>query len=495
MSASREKKKRQNQPEVPVTETSKKGMSQGLKRALTTVVAIVLVALVIFLGMVSTSFFEKHITVADANGHKLTAADVNYYYANGYNNISSYMGTLFDAEKPLNEQPYISDEFATWGDYVMDYAVATAADTYAIYDEAVAQGYTLTEEEQATIDNELASLSAFAPMYGYASADAFIAAQFGAGCNMKSYEEYVTVNTLANSYAQSAIDKLTYTEEDLDAYYNEHTEDFDSVSFRVFSVAPSLFPDETDEEAALKLCEEAAKAMAEAAQGNEQAFLDQAKELTLDEDAETYEPDTATLRHDYTLSACAEAYRQWLADDARQEGDATYVANGEQGYYVVYFLHNEDMSFQLPNVRHILISVTDPEDEAVKAEAQEKAQSILDEYLAGEQTEEAFAELAKTHSMDNAEEGGLYENITPGYMVESFEDWCYDESRQPGDTGIVESSYGYHIMYFCGLGDVYLDYAVENTMRQNDYDQWETDMTADVTYNVSKLASTLVTER
>jgi hypothetical protein len=28
-----------------------------------------------------------------------------------------------------------------------------------------------------------------------------------------------------------------------------------------------------------------------------------------------------------------------------------------------------------------------------------------------------------------------------------------DPARQPGDTGLVESSYGWHIMYYVGSGD------------------------------------------
>ena len=33
-------------------------------------------------------------------------------------------------------------------------------------------------------------------------------------------------------------------------------------------------------------------------------------------------------------------------------------------------------------------------------------------------------------------------------MVQEFEDWCFDETRVPGDTGIVDTEYGSHIMYF-----------------------------------------------
>ena len=35
-------------------------------------------------------------------------------------------------------------------------------------------------------------------------------------------------------------------------------------------------------------------------------------------------------------------------------------------------------------------------------------------------------------------------------MVQAFNDWCFDADRQVGDTGIVKTNYGYHIMYFSG---------------------------------------------
>lgn len=37
-------------------------------------------------------------------------------------------------------------------------------------------------------------------------------------------------------------------------------------------------------------------------------------------------------------------------------------------------------------------------------------------------------------------------------MVNSFSAWCFDSSRKAGDTAIVKSDFGYHIMYFVGTG-------------------------------------------
>ena len=113
------------------------------------------------------------------------------------------------------------------------------------------------------------------------------------------------------------------------------------------------------------------------------------------------------------------------------------------------------------DVRHILIypegadgtniSTEEFSDEAWEA-AKTQAQELLDTFLAGDRTEEEFAALANEHSADpgSNQNGGLYEGVTEGEMVAAFNDWCFDPERQVGDTGIVKTNYGYHVMYFSG---------------------------------------------
>ena len=80
-----------------------------------------------------------------------------------------------------------------------------------------------------------------------------------------------------------------------------------------------------------------------------------------------------------------------------------------------------------------------------------EAQRILDLWLQNP-TEDYFAELANEHSDDQdgkVTNGGIYTNITSSTsFVKPFLDWCMDENRQVGDYGIVQTEYGYHIMYF-----------------------------------------------
>ena len=142
------------------------------------------------------------------------------------------------------------------------------------------------------------------------------------------------------------------------------------------------------------------------------------------------------------------------------------------------------------------VTYTDEE----KAEALAEAEAILEEYLAGDATEESFAALAteKTDDTGSAATGGLYEDITPeqGVYVESFTNWATDPERKAGDTGIIESTFGYHVMYYVGDSDIsYRDYMIREDIRTETMSAWHEDIMASaeiVVENTSKLKKDIV---
>ena len=127
------------------------------------------------------------------------------------------------------------------------------------------------------------------------------------------------------------------------------------------------------------------------------------------------------------------------------------------------------------NVRHVLITpeggtadangqMTYTEEEWAAAEV--KAQGLLDAWLAGDATEDAFAEMANTNSTDPGSNtnGGLYTGVAEGDMVTEFNDWCFDAARQVGDSGLVKTVFGYHIMYYSGEEYIWSAYAKEDLL-------------------------------
>ena len=191
----------------------------------------------------------------------------------------------------------------------------------------------------------------------------------------------------------------------------------------------------------------------------------------------------AYIRDSYGESATQESFQQYLYDSyfvtaysnelynsltfTDAEIEAYYDDNADT--FTAYGIEKSDQPNV--NVRHILIQPADTSDseedsdsaaeavseEAAWADAKAEAERIYKEWEAGEATEESFGELANTYSTDGGSNtaGGLYENVYPGQMTEEFNDWCFDTSRKAGDTAIVKTSYGYHIMYYVGATDSY----------------------------------------
>lgn len=117
----------------------------------------------------------------------------------------------------------------------------------------------------------------------------------------------------------------------------------------------------------------------------------------------------------------------------------------------------------LVDVRHILLEPKDADEDKTISDAEwetcrQEAQAILDQWLAGEKSENSFAELANEHSVDPGSntKGGLYASVAEGSMVDAFDAWIFDETRQIGDYGLVKTEYGYHIMFFSGTEDIWI---------------------------------------
>ena len=225
---------------------------------------------------------------------------------------------------------------------------------------------------------------------------------------------------------------------------------------------------------------------------DEASFSKLAKEYASEEDKETFDDDTATILKGVTKSTVSSnidsKLADWLFDTARAVGDKTTCTTDKYVYVIYVTKPVYRVETPLASARHILISFENVQKSmesagettestetsatasdgtvinnetkystAVVLKAYEQAKSLLDQYKSGDQTEEAFAELANKNSADTSstknDNGGLYEDIELGKMVAPFENWVYDESRKPGDVGLVETTYGWHIMYFVDKHD------------------------------------------
>ena len=303
--------------------------------------------------------------VATVGSQVLTNAELQIYYwlevQNFLANYGSYIAYIgLDITQPLDTQSCtFSDTPMTWQQYFLDSALADWHNYAALAEEGKANGFVLEQEYADMIAALPESLATDAGLQGFGSAEEFLAANVGAGATVADYQSYMTTYYNGFMFFQSEYENMVPTQEEMDAYYAEHEEEYVSQGVT-----------------------------------KEGIYVDVRHILVL--------PEGATVETIYTETFSEEA---WAA--------------GEK-----------------------------------------KAQEILDLWLSGEQTEEMFALMANDYSQDPGSKtmGGLYTDVYVGMMVEEFEAWCFDETRQVGDYGIVKTDLGYHIMYFSGSRPIWVSY-------------------------------------
>ena len=499
MSASREKDTRQakagfGQADPKTAREAQQRKEEKRNNRLYGVIAVVFVIIAIACLVYRSNLIPKMATAATIGDESYTAAEVNYYFVNNYQNFLSqnyqyisYMG--LDVNTDLRDQEYSDGE--SWFDFFMDQTLQQMAEIQALNDAAEADGFAWNDDLQAQLDENLDSLKSNASSNAL-STTAYLRRIFGNTMTEKIFEEQTKRTLLAQAYAQNYEDSLTYTEDQLTEAYNADPKSFDKVSYEVIRVNGAA--DTTDEDGnTIDVTDEMTQqAMADAKASADSMYTawmagSDPSEL-VDNDKSTYTSTDAGAWSDSIMM-------NWLFDDARKAGDSTVLEDTDNSYYYVVLFHDrfrED--YNTVDVRHILIqpeATTFSEDDegydadvqAKKDAAKQKAEDLLAQWKAGDATEDSFAELANENSAVSGSNtnGGLYSQVHQGQMVDAFNDWCFDPARKAGDTGIVETDYGYHIMYFVGTDLPYWQVQVEDTLKNDDFNTWYTEKTADYT--------------
>lgn len=468
-------------------------------------VAIVL-AVVLILGAVAgtLNFFgtpERLIKVSSGEkAYSFTLGELNWYYYNswsGYQNQAyqfemSYgegfgaMALGYDYTKAPAAQEYLDTyasstgikpeelgvENPTWADAFKYAAVSQLIQIKYGVEKAREAGLELSEDEAKAIDEQIESYREAAKKQDF-SLNRFLRAQIGNGINEKVLRQIMEESALASAYFEKLSGDIMngITDEQIDAKFAENSDKYSvaGARFYEFTAAEAETKDGDSEEqkkaaqdAENKLAKEKAEAFL-AGVTDEASFVKLAENALKAEDPDAeVEAEEVTKFYDYSFDSFnnkSEELSKWIFDDARAVGDKAVLKTGDSSYAVVLMtvLPHKDMGVNSHDVRHILVQF--PTDESgqtkkltdeQKAEYKTKAQAILDEYLKNP-TEDNFAALAtaKTEDPGSKENGGLYTGITKNSSyVEAFLNWAVDPARKTGDTGIVETEYGYHIMYY-----------------------------------------------
>ena len=537
MSASDKKKLRKEQAAAQLTERQKQAQAEAKKtKALTVTFVVIMLAIALTAAGVlgvravnNSGIFEKNTITATVGDHKLNAVQINYYlndivrnqysqwqsmYGDSTSMYLSMMGV--STNTPLNEQVTNEETGETWADNFLHQALEKAKSDYALYDKAMAEGFKLSEEDESSIKLSLEQIKLYALYYaGQKNPNKYLRALYGYGSDMKSYEEYTRVSYIASAYYNKNREALKYDDTAIRTEDNKDLNKYTSFSYATYYLSSSSFleggtKDEkgnisyTDAEkaAALKKAEEVANSLLAAKDITE---LDTAiKALEINKDNKNA---AATQNQLVMYSEIPASMQSWIADKAREENNITVIANesttkdadGKEtkvtnGYYVVLFQTRDENLRPLANVRHLLVQfeggTTDSNGnkvytDAEKAKAKTEAEKLLDDWKKGAATEDSFIELVKKHSDDagSKEQGGLIEDIhRNSNLVDSFKAWSVDPDRKVGDTAVLISEYGYHVMFYSSNEELtYRDYMISEDLREADITKWHEDILKNVT--------------
>lgn len=452
----------------------------GIKIVLA-VVAVLCAAALVYTICDASGLLARNTTAMTVGSDKISANELNQYYVAARNSyLNNYGSTLQQYGYDIYSSTFDStvclfDTSRTWKEYFLDSAKASAEQISVLCQKAEQEGFATVDDCADEVADYVASMETEANTYGL-TLKQYLSKVFGNGTRLADAEHYYAKRALGAKYMEHLLEGFGITSDDVQDYFEENKDDYMMAGYYRYNIS---YTEDT------KASEEAkAQDILNALAADGSNFDETAKSYDTESTWSTYYTETALSSFgDDVVSA-------WL-QDSRKAGDMDVLDDEDNSRLSVVLYVDEHISDDYTvAVRHILIKAS---DDAGFADAKKKAEDILAEWKAGEATEASFGELAAQYSEDgNAADGGLYTDIYQGQMVANFDAWCFDESRKPGDTGIVLTDYGYHVMYFVeNEGLSYLS-EIQSKLENDAFSKWYSENSVDFPVTVNKLGTAVM---
>lgn len=363
------------------------------------------------------NYNAKNEVIATINGEAVKRVEFDYHYNVTRINYLNELTSLGANMSGDYESQMYSDTL-TFRDQFEKEAINGIISAKAMQKEAEAAGFVYddTEDLQEYKDN----FQKYAQEAGI-SVKNYLKQMYGSYASPNEIYDLLSRSLYVSAYLAEIQNEKTPSDAEIQAYYDEHKLNYDSVDYYVVTVKADLPTDSETEPTE----EEIAEAM------------EQAK-IIADTELETV-AEVGELMEGIYYSEVFSMYGDWLFDESRKEGDKTVIEDtNSNAYYVLSFVKRYLDETPTANARVIMNA---------------EGKSILDEWKNGEATEESFAALADKYNdpATLSAEGGLCQAISPSGSEADLAAWLFDESRVAGDTTVIESTDGNtYTMYFVG---------------------------------------------
>ena len=296
--------------------------------------------------------------MAESENYQVTGTMMSVYVNSMYQNyVSQYGDYLYllglDTGTSLKEQAYSDDQ--TWFEYLTQ-AAENNAQQYLILAEAAADaGVSLTEGEIANLD---ASLEKIDP------------SSYGIGVNREDLREAMMLQSLAEKYQNILDNGYTYSEDEIQKYYEENLYDFLSCDTYSYTFVYETDPEEESEDGETGMTREQAQKLASelASWEEEEAFCQWLRayfEASHEPEEDETEEDLAS-QVETQVEACRQTLTytegddiaEWAYADGAKAGQTYVLEDAEKQTFTVTLLASlpaRDESVTV-DIRHILLT-------------------------------------------------------------------------------------------------------------------------------------------
>lgn len=449
--------------------------------------AICLVAAIVIAIVANTGYFRRNTVVMEVGEHKISQLEYEYYYGTVYSNYASYVSSsniytaqcFFEAGK-------------TWHQYFLDEAREQILHNYLLYDAAVAAKFEVTADSKADFDEGLVELDDAAKTMKM-DTDEYLSTYVCPNLTRELYVEYASIALLAADYSESYFDSLTYTDEDIDKYYNdpENIKNYQVATYYSFNVIEvdgvSIETRSEEIKAVTSLegfidimkvvrAEDLKKTDSTQSSGSSSSSTDASSNASSDAstgtdangsgssdagttedkpkefDPEDYKTEDAIYKEGDTVS-------EWLFNQETKNGAVNVLKVTKTSgstetvtYVAVYLESREKDDSEVASMHHFLVKADAKTDANGKAETDkdgkpvynfDPAKTEIDKVMKRyeelskdadtlDKKVEAFKKLFDEFETDDSSQDtfGLYEGFPEGQMVTEINDWFFPEEKE-----------------------------------------------------------------
>lgn len=475
--------------------------SKSNKSSLKQYIPTLLVIIAIALALTSIVLFRKDQAnkkvVMYAGEEAITETEYGFYYSAIVNSYYSIYKSFFDSvgldvTADMSNQSCPIEGYENWKQYFMTMTSKAIAEKKALSKESIKQGfeYDVSDDWNKYCDDikEMADESKTSVANVYKTI-------YGAGATEEKIKSYFTEYNTANAYEKYVFDNIEIQQEEIDDYYESNSSQYDSVTYMEYVVYADVNAETSidDMEKQMNKAKEEAKDFFDNVY-DEESFIRLSREHSGDE---SYNPRKESIAYDDVPNIL----RDWLYQ-CDQEKQTSYIKDESLcAYRIVYFISRQRNDEATRKVRHILVSpeIAPSEIEASKEsleKAEKKAQTILDSYMNGEKTEEAFAELAaNSDDKGTSSYGGLIESLKKGIYGDEIDDWAYSSDRREGEVALIKSDYGYHVVYYIGENEPTWILSIRELLKEQKIDAIVNGLTYDISYPENSMADPGISQK